>query len=203
MVNYIFQDLSKRSKIDGINLRKNEFEARKWFRNQAHNLRTVDPKRMMLDRKNLQQILNHNDIGRMFMFFYDPKLKSQLPFYDIFPMVFPIGFKDDGFLGINLHYLSPQYRARLMDALYTTLNNKNYDDTTKLKINYQILNKTSKFRFYAPCIKYYLWWQCRSQFLRIEPQFWDAALLLPVERFKKATNQQVWTESQKPFVRAI
>ena len=43
--------------------------------------------------------------GRLNMFFYDPKFKKTLPYYDTFPLVLPLEPYSDGFLGINLHYL--------------------------------------------------------------------------------------------------
>jgi hypothetical protein len=54
----------------------------------------------------------------------------------------------DGFLGINLHYISPLLRAKLMDALYSTINNKNYNDTTSLQISYDILKSAAQFRLF-------------------------------------------------------
>ena len=43
--------------------------------------------------------------GRLNMFFYDPKLKATLPYYDRFPLVLPLKRFENGFLGINFHYL--------------------------------------------------------------------------------------------------
>ena len=129
------------------------------------------------------------------MFYYDAKTKDTLPFWDRFPLVFPIELYNDGFLGINLHYLPPLMRARLMNALYLTINNKNYDDTTKLKINYSILRGASRFKYFEPCIKKYLFSQVRSRYFYVTPNEWDMALMLPTERFVGATKQQIYTNS--------
>lgn len=153
----------------------------------------------MNDKKNVVQTLDQDSIGRMYMFFYDPKLKKELPYYDTFPLIFMIGPAKGGFLGINLHYLPPFYRAKLMDAMYQTINNKKYDETTKLKINYQILTAAAKFRFFRPCIKHYLNAHVQSGFLNVEPKNWDSALLLPTERFRKATKDTVWSDSRGMF----
>ena len=74
----------------------------------------------------------------MFMFIYDPKHKDTLPFYDTFPLVFPIEIYSDSFLGINLHYLPPVLRAKLMDALYTTANNNKYNEYKLINISIKI-----------------------------------------------------------------
>ena len=79
--------------------------------------------------------INIQNIGQMFMFFYDPKNKQTLPYYDRFPLVFPIELYSDGFLGINLHYLPQKYRANLMDALYSIeLLNKAVPSTTRVSL---------------------------------------------------------------------
>ena len=39
-------------------------------------------------------------IGRLNMFFYDPKYKKTLPYYDTFPLVLPIERIPGGFAGI-------------------------------------------------------------------------------------------------------
>jgi hypothetical protein len=132
----------------------------------------------------------------MYMFSYDPKFKETLPYYDMFPLIFPIDLRKDGFLGINLHYLPPVLRAKLMNAIYQTINNQAYDSTTKLKISYGILSNASKYRYFKPCIKQYLAAHVQSSYLNIEPTNWDSALMLPTEQFKKATREQVWKDSK-------
>jgi hypothetical protein len=61
----------------------------------------------------------------MYCFFYEAKNKDDpdvLPYWDRFPLIFPIDIKGDRLLSMNLHYLPPFHRAKLMDALYTTSN---------------------------------------------------------------------------------
>jgi hypothetical protein len=135
--------------------------------------------------------------GRMTCFFYDAKHKDTLPYWDKFPMIFPLEFYDDGMLGINLHYLPPIFRARLMDALYDLLNNQKYDETSKLRLSYSLLNKASKYKYFKPCIKRYLYSHVRSQFVTIDIREWDYALMLPLARFQKAKQRKVWDDSIK------
>ena len=54
------------------------------------------------------------EIGAMYMYFYDPKFKDQLPFYDTFPLVLPFGPAKGGFYGINVHYLPYLLRAKVL-----------------------------------------------------------------------------------------
>jgi hypothetical protein len=133
--------------------------------------------------------------GQMFMFFYDPKTKSSLPYYDRFPLIFPINFYKDGFLGINLHYIPPYTRAKLMDSLYSTINNNKYDNTTKLRINYELLNGVGRFNEFKPCIKRYLFSHVVSNFQYVSPDDWDKAIMLPTERFVGKSKDKVWADS--------
>ena len=133
----------------------------------------------------------------MYGFAYDPKWKKELPYYDQFPLIFPVEFHADGFTAINFHYLPHILRARLMDALYTTVNNKVYDATTKVRISYDILKGVSKFRLFKPTLKKYLRNHIRSNFFQIASNEWDIALFLPTENFKKASKDQVWADSRK------
>lgn len=198
MTAYIFQSIANRGKTEGITPNVTT-TSRNWYRNQASLLtsRNVNKSRLMNDKNNVKPKIAVADIGKMFMFFYDPKHKATLPYYDIFPLIFPIGFQEGGFLGINLHYLPIYLRARLMDALYTTANNNKYDDTTKLKISYDLLNSAAKFGPFSACLKKYLWSNVQGQFLYVEPSNWDTALMLPTERFQKATKTQVFNDSAK------
>lgn len=132
----------------------------------------------------------------MIMFFYDAKHKETLPYWDQFPLIFPIEMYDDGFLGINLHYLPPLLRAKLMNALYTVAVTKK-DKILKLKISYQILASAMNFSPFKPCVKRYLKGHIKSRFFYVEPTEWDMALFLPTQRFVGASDAKVWSDSRK------
>jgi len=135
-------------------------------------------------------------IGRMIMYFYDPKTKDKLPYYDRFPLVIPIEFYPDGFLGINLHYLPQAYRARLMDILYNTIYTDKYLNEKKiLVISYQILKAAIKNPIFEPCVKRYLYGHVRSRFFVLKPEDWNIAIFLPTERFEKASTTFVHADS--------
>jgi len=169
-------------------------ESRKWFRDTAKKT-SIKPNDLM--REDKTRLRNTTGIGKMYMFFYDPKHKETLPFYDRFPIIFPIESYNDGFLGINFHYLPPRLRAKLMDALYDLATNDKYDDNTKLKISYNVLKAASRYKYFRPCIKRYLTAHVRSRFMQIHATEWDMALFLPVERFEKASKQDVWRDSEQ------
>lgn len=120
-------------------------------------------------------------IGKMYFFWYDPKHKATLPMYDRFPLVFPIERYPDGFLGLNLHYLSFNERSALLNTMMKFRNNNHMNATTKLRVTYDLLNSTSKIAgAMRPCIKRYLFTQVRSSFVEVTADEWDKAMQLPV-----------------------
>lgn len=141
-------------------------------------------------------------IGHMFFFFYDAKLKKKLPYWDKFPLVIPIEIYSDGFLGLNLHYISPPLRAKLLSDLSSILNNTKYDKTTKFRISYAYLKRTTKIlpKEAKPCIKRYLYTHIKSKFLPIYSMDWIWVIYLPYEEFTSqtrasVTKQDVWSDS--------
>ena len=132
-------------------------------------------------------------VGRLNMFFYDPKFKKKLPYYDTFPLVLPLEKYSDGFLGINMHYLPIPLRIKLLDRLVDYSNNTAFDESTKLVVDYR---KLKKVRLIKPTIHKYLAGHVKSQFRRIDADEFTVATLLPVQRFKKATAKEVWSDSR-------
>ena len=199
MTSYIFQKIADKGRAEGIDSSVRQRDARTWFRETAASIRLVDRSRLLKDSDNVVSNIDEESIGKMYTFFYDPKLKATLPYYDRFPLVIVIGPKEKGFLGLNLHYLPLRLRAKLMNELYNTINNKKFDKTTKMNINYRFLQSAIRFRYFAPCVKHYLNNHVASNILNIQPTYWDMALMLPTENFAKANNEKVWNDSRKGF----
>lgn len=193
----LFKELIK----DGLNsgqVPARTRNAREWFRNAASQITDID-RRVKSGNvvKNFEQKrkVTQMDIGQMYMFRYDPKNKKTLPYYDTFPLIFPINIEDDGFMGINMHYLPPISRGKLMNALYTVTSDKRFDENTRVVATYKLMVSASKFKLFKPTVKKYLFQQVRSPFLEITAKEWDIALFLPTEHFKKADKVSVWAES--------
>ena len=131
--------------------------------------------------------------GKLNMFFYNPKHAKTLPYYDTFPLVLPLEKYSDGFLGINLHYLSIPLRLRLLDNLVDFSSNTNFDESTILRVSY---DRVKGIREVKPTLHRYLAGQVQSQFRRIDADEFTIATLLPVQRFRKASESAVWRESR-------
>ena len=178
---------------EGLTPRTNA--SRAWLRAKVKDLKPTSSG-LMRDRERLKTT---SMIGRMYFYFYDPKTKDSMPYYDQFPLVIPIEKYNDGFLGLNLHYIHPKHRMVLLDKLSDTLSNDTYDEKTKLKINYRYLAAASRIFEANPCIKRYLFTQIESRFLEITADEWDIAAMLPVESFVGATTSKVYADSRKKF----
>lgn len=172
--------------------------AREWYRDQSKLVKRSDIQELKFVREmGNDRYESRFRIGHMYMFVYDPKHKETLPYYDRFPLIFPINRAKGGFLGINFHYLPLQLRAKLMDALYDVASNDKYDESTKLRVSYGILDGASKYKEFAPTVKHYLSNHLVTRPVYINPSEWDIALFLPTERFVGANKAKVWQDSRK------
>ena len=171
-----------------------------WFRsivNRTKGQFSDETPQTILSRSD--SLVSKSVLGKMYFYSYDPKWKNELPWYDTFPLVFPIEKYTDGFLGLNFHYLAPKHRAILMDQLKMFANNKKYDETTKLKLTYDMLKGFTKIKRARPTVHRYLSSKVKSKYVLVNADEWEVALFLPVERFKKANKKKVWTHSGGMF----
>lgn len=190
----VFKDLIIKGIYSG-QVPAREAKAREWYRKKARENKSI--KETTLLKSDPERLQTKVTPGQMYFFLYDAKHKQTLPYWDRFPLIFPFRKAKGGFYGINMHYLPLSYRAQLMDALYDITNNKKFDETTKLKLNYNVLQSAAKFRFFEPCVKHYLNDHVKSSFMLVQPVEWDIALWLPVERFQGASKTKVWADSKK------
>ena len=169
-------------------------QSRDWFRTTARKTNVTAETVIRSERTRYK---NRVTMGRMYLFNYDPKHKATLPYYDRYPLIFPVQTADGGFYGINMHYLPHVLRARLMDALYSLSRDKRYDEKTRLKLSYSILNSVTKYKAFRPTFKRYLTNHVRSRFIEISSSEWDIALMMPLQKFAKASAGEVWRDSRK------
>lgn len=137
------------------------------------------------------------EIGEVFLYHYDPKWKAILPYYDTFPLVIPISLYDNGFLGLNLHYLPMNMRLSFLNRLIELSTVDPASEKIRMKISYSILKDSKRLINYIPCVKRYLIDHVQGRMLKIQPHEWLIAYSLPIANFQKATEQQVWRDSRR------
>jgi hypothetical protein len=160
-----------------------------WFRDKIKEFGTPSSANLIRDGKRTTK----PTFGLLNMFVYDPKGKKELPYYDTFPLVLPIEEYSNGFLGINLHYLSMPIRIRLLDRLVDYSNNDKFDKSTNLNVDYSRLKKIDLIK---PCLKRYLASNVRTNFRKVEADEFMVATLLPVQRFKKQSDSHIFAKSR-------
>lgn len=135
-------------------------------------------------------------IGGLFFYIYDAKHKDTLPYWDQFPLVIPIQPYNDGFLGLNLHYLPPVGRAKLMDLLQK-YKRRAATPRAYMRVSYELLKATVNDKLFKPCIHRYLSNHIASDIVKVEDEFWIRAAMLPVQKFVGASAQEVWRDSAR------
>jgi len=189
----IFQRLELQAFRAGITPRTKE--SREWFRKKIKNMRSI--KREALMKEDPLKQTSQEIVGGMYMFFYDPKHKATLPYYDAFPLVIVVGPAEGGFYGLNLHYLPPILRAKMLDALMDITSNTKFNDSTRFKMSYELLVKSSKLKYFEPCFKHYLNEHVQSKFSMVPAPEWEIATFLPTADFRKANSKKVYSDSKK------
>lgn len=173
--------------------------ARAWLVSKMRQ--AVRPTRTELFRDR-QSLKGKTYLGRFYFFFYNPKLKEKLPYWDRFPLCIPITRYTDGFLGLNLHYITPKDRMKLLNVLSRYATGTITDEKTRLRLTYPILQATAQAYQATPCIKRYLYTHIKSRFLEIPAPEWDIAAALPLQSFKSQTTvsaTEVWMDSKEKY----
>jgi len=197
-------------------LKTNSSTSLLWLRQAVRSIRSlkkVNPKRSFLLSSTE---INHNLItpkgfkrtGEMFFFEYLPNTKNRniLNHWDRFPMVLIVEIHDDGFSGINLHYLPIKYRERLFLQLIRLLSFKediigikkyrSRASIPRIRTSYKMLSEGKRFHLFKPAYKRYKYSRIRSKMLLIEPNYWDIAMFMLLDRFQKEQRSSVWLQSE-------
>jgi len=187
----LFDTLQANAFRAGITARTKE--SQDWFQDNIEKLKM--PARQALLKDKALEPTSKMMYGNMFMYFYDPKHKKTLPYYDRFPLTIMVDANKTGFQGLNLHYLRPDIRAEFLDRLMN-LGPKTLTDKSRLtKLRYDLISSTKKYKEFKPCFKSYLNEHVRSRIVRVPMTEWQIAVFLPTEQFKKAGKAKIWKES--------
>ncbi len=159
-------------------LESRTLDSLQWFQRNVRDIRRT-PSSLIKENQNF---VTRFELGKMYMYMYDPKGKNKLPYYDYFPITICLKRYASGFMGINLHYLSPKYRALLMDGLYEYY--KEIEGNSYFQIRYPTVKSVSRLRWAKPCIKQYQYGYLDSRIVEVLPEHMDMAVMLPSQRFR-------------------
>lgn len=187
-----FQKLEQDAFKSGINPRTTQ--SLNWFKKRLKTF-NISRNKLLKDEELLR--VDKPLPGRMYMYFYDPKYKETLPYYDRFPLIILVDKVEGGFTGLNLHYLPPNLRAKFFDKLTEFTNNKKYNETTRFRLKYSFLKGASKLKEFQPCFKRYLTSKVQTRITQVPATEWEVALFMPTEKFVGKGKSSVWKESRK------
>ena len=167
----------------------------RWYASEIRKLGRINPMNLV-KKGDLKSVIFP---GFMYLFSYMPRDKSELPYYDLFPLVMPFRRVEDGFYGINFHYLPHVIRLNILKEFERYAINKNVSEKTRVRLNYRLIESSRVFRFVNPAIRRYNNQQLRTRLLTIPFKDWNVASQLPVQRFRKATMETAIRDSIKKF----
>ena len=177
-------------------LEARSIESLRWFQQRVKTLKITSE--AFYRQSSLNKARRYLE-GRMYTFFYDAKYKEKLPYWDRFPVVLILDMYQGGFSGLNLHYIPPRYRVRLLYELYKyiRLDDDTRDENMKphIRIRYEMLRGMSKMKFFKPCYKRYLTQHIDGRALEITSDYWDVMAMLPTAQWQKEKVRTVYSDS--------
>ena len=162
-----------------------------WYRSQVNRIASGTTAQQLFRQGKLAR---RPSVGRLNLFGYNPKLRKTLPYYDVFPLVLPLEAFSGGFIGMNFHYLPPLLRMRLLERMQARASDRRFNKNTRFEVNY---DDVKAIKLVKPTIKKYLYAYVQTGFLRINADEAAIAIYLPVQRFKKASDAVVYSDSRK------
>ena len=156
-----------------------------WYNEKVKDLISISEKPSELLSK-WERRRNKVQLFRFNMFFYDAKTKKTLPYFDMFPLVFPLRRFGDTFTGINVHYLPPSFREDFFN-IYTRFKlNDEFDETTLYRMTW---SKISRFKVMRPLLRKYSLSNIKSRFLVLRADEVPIAMSLPLTRLVKPNTK--------------
>lgn len=136
--------------------------------------------------------------GKMYMFWYDPKLKKELPYYDKFPLIVLVDTGVGGLTGLNLHYLPIGLRQKFFyGGLINRASDNEFDANTHFNLTYDYMKQARSLKAFRPCFKKYLTRQIRGRIVNVPADEWELAIHLPTASFQKMDEQAVHRKSEE------
>jgi hypothetical protein len=166
-----------------------------WYRKSVTKLEEFDRGGIFRNRKKLTKLRR----GEMYMFRYIAKGRSELKYYDQYPLVlvYQQELENNYFRGLNLHYLPHKHRVVFFANLQSVVTNTKYDDETRLRITSNMISGMTKYRYGRVCFRTYSLKQIRSKIIKIPSNEWFASLFLPSEKFVPSSRATAWKDSRR------
>jgi len=168
-----------------------------WYKGTVRNLSSQykgDPSKLEKDEnRDTSDALEHQDEnvlrrkvlqGHLYFFEYEAKMRH-LPYYDKYPLAYVLKTGGDSFWAVNLHYINPKKRLKIVTDLL-----KNKIDVPK------------------KCIHKYINGHVTSLFLDLSEKEWSTSIFIPVEDFVTPKQipydrELVWAETDDEYFKKL
>lgn len=155
----------------------------------------------MLQRAGQLSIPSRLMDGQMVFFKYEPMSESFISrdtYYDKFPLVLITDVYRGGFEGVNLHFVQPDLRKFLFDAIMRGLPTVKANDEwrTRLQVDYDRLNARRQFRFFKQCYRRYSWKGMKRRPVIVPFQLWEQMVEANISRFSGARPVTVYRDTK-------
>jgi hypothetical protein len=178
-------------------LNEKEVSAVQWFKNALGGIR----KKKTGSAKDYEQILKDNSkgikrrlLGQVIVFRYIPNSKTK--FYDKFPIVIVTGVSGSTITGLNLHYVPPMDRIKLILLMNSLLFNQKEMDLQKTRVKiFSLLTKKIFAKYIGTAVNNYTIKNIAGKPKLTTPEEWSYLAFLPV--FKGISPSKVYSEISK------
>lgn len=175
----------------------------KWF-DEVYVSRSKKPVEPTLGQKMIP--------GKCFGFLYDPKFHKQLDFYDNFPIIICLGhLENDNAFGINLSYIPPKVRAKVMDKItkifrtrYISRNQQMiekgmYSSQSIIPFTYDVAKKILAGSGFEFALRSYIYDRIHMRPLVISYEDWWKPLVFTSKFIKKLNKNAIYYRYKRQF----
>lgn len=168
----------------------------RWYQDMIRKLgmTNIQPQKVM--RSDIGEFVSNVIAGGMYLFMYDPKMSAKLPYYDTVPVVIIFRKVPGGFYGLNMHYLPPLFRMKLLDRMMEMVNDESLGEDARMMVTWKLLSNVARYPGSNVAVKRYLYEQIGSRIMRIYPKDWRKTIMLPIDNFEKASRNQVFNDAR-------
>jgi len=181
------------------NQKMNKIElAKQWLINAMKFIKT--PAKKGTDKEYLDILRDRSKnakrklIGQVLLFRYRPE--NKVKFYDKYPLVLITSFTKSGFVGVNLHYIPPKDRLRLILLMNSLVLNVSEKDRQKIRIRiFSLINKKIFTKYKSTVMNAYIGKNIVGKPKITTPEEWTMFAFLPV--FKGINPSKLYSEILK------
>lgn len=162
---------------------REEKKAIEWLRKNVQKL--VTNTSFTLAKKDKKAVPQSRILpGKFYIYLYDPKYKDTLPIWDGVPYVLVTSITNNGFYGINFHYLPPPLRVKFFAEIYKVASKTKIGGSKADKRTWLLANKLGSAiganAQLSHCVKRYLYSHLMSKVMLVEKDDWALTSFLPL-----------------------